>query len=254
MKSILEFSVKLVASLAVFSFTVFSAVAQTPVERTGRVNAIAGDARFSSKGGPYQPLSVGQRLYSGDSIKTGAGSHVDLDVGANVGALQVAPQSTFVLDKLTVTEAGSERLTETQLKVEMGAIYAKINKLGKGSRYEIATPKGIAGIRGSAAYVTADCQVTMLEGLAGVAFPTPAGPVNTFLVHGGETVSPTDTPPHPAPPELLRDIVEALRDACTHGIGTDIRPFAQLPESFISPVLPVRIKVSRGVGIPTNPE
>jgi len=238
MKSIPEFSVKLVASLAVFSFTVFSAVAQTP-ERSGRVNAIAGDARYSSKGGPYQPLSVGQRLYSGDSIKTGAGSHVDLDVGANVGIVQVTPQSTFVLDKLTVTEAGPDRLTETQLKVEMGAIYAKINKLGKGSRYEIATPKGIAGIRGSAAYVNADCKVTMVDGLAGVAFPTPAGPVDTYLVHAGETVSPTDKPPHPASPDELRDIVEALRDACTHGMGPDFRPFALLPDQFISPVLPV---------------
>ncbi len=248
MKSTPGYSFKVVASLTVLSFTAFFAAAQTPVERIAQVNALAGDARFSTKGGAFEPLAIGTKLRQGDTIKTGAGSHVDLDLGGNVGIVQVAPQSTFVLDKLTTTEAGSEKLTETQLKVETGAIYAKINKLAKGSRYEISTPKGIAGIRGSAAYVTADCQVTMLDGLAGVAFPTPAGPVNTFLVHAGETVGPNDFPPHSAPGYLLRDIVEALRDASTHGIGRDLRPFVPPIGIFISPTLPVNLKTGGGGG------
>jgi hypothetical protein len=248
------FSLKLIVSFAAFSLAVFTAAAQTPVDRIAQVNALAGDARFSTKGGAFEPLAISTKLHPGDTIKTGAGSHVDIDLGGNVGIVQVAPQSTFVLDKLSTTEAGADRLTETQLKVETGAIYAKINKLAKGSRYEISTPKGIAGIRGSAAYVTADCQVTMLDGLAGVAFPTPAGPVNTFLVHAGETVGPNDFPPHSAPGYLLRDIVEALRDASTHGIGRDLRPFVPPIDIFISPTLPVNLKKSGGGGFPTPDE
>src|SRR5687767_12766855 len=125
MKSTSGISLKVVASLAVFSFTVFSAVAQTPVDRIAQVNALAGDAKFSKKGGAFEPLAIGTKLHPGDTVKTGAGSHVDIDLGGNVGIVQVAPQSTFVIDKMTTTDAGSERLTETQLKVETGAIYAK---------------------------------------------------------------------------------------------------------------------------------
>src|SRR5215216_4745234 len=108
MKSIPGYSFKMVTALAVFSLAALSAVAQTPVERIAQVNALAGDARFSTKGGAFEPLAIGTKLHQGDTIKTGAGSHVDIDLGANVGIVQVAPQSTFVLDKLTTTEAGSD--------------------------------------------------------------------------------------------------------------------------------------------------
>src|SRR4026208_1559576 len=98
MKLTSGYSFKLAASLTVLSFTAFLVVAQTPVERIAQVNALAGDARFSTKGGTFQPLALGTKLHQGDTIKTGAGSHVDLDLGGNVGIVQVAPQSTFVLD------------------------------------------------------------------------------------------------------------------------------------------------------------
>src|SRR4051812_9341633 len=137
------------ASLAVLATAALPVVAQTPVERVARVNALAGVASYSTKGGAFTPLAIGAKLHQGDTVKTTAGSHVDIDLGGNVGIVQVAPQSTFVLDKITTTDAGPERLTQTELRVDAGAIYAKINKLAKGSRYEISTPKGIAGIRGT---------------------------------------------------------------------------------------------------------
>ncbi|HTD68536.1 MAG TPA: FecR family protein [Candidatus Limnocylindria bacterium] len=220
---------------------VSSALAQASVERVGRVNAIAGSATYSPKGGAFVPLSVATKLHQGDTIKTGPGSHVDVDLGGNVGVVQVAPRSTFVLDKITTTDAGAETLTQTELRVDSGAVYAKINKLAKGSRYEISTPKGIAGIRGTAAYVSADGRVTVLDGIAAVAYPNAAGGVDTYIVHAGETVAPDDRPPHPASPEQLREAVEALRDAAGHGVGSANPAFAkplELDQTFISPTLP----------------
>ena len=224
----------------------FPAVAQKTVDRVARVNALAGDVRYSSKDGAWVPASIGTKLFAGDKVKTGAGSHADIDLGGNVGIVQVAPRSLFVIDKITSTDAGPDRVTETQLSVNDGAIYAKINKLAKGSRYEIATPKGIAGIRGTAAYVTADGQVTVLEGEAVVAYPNGNGGVDLYTVRSGQTVGPTDRPPHAAPPDLLRSIVEALRDAATHGIGREIPPFVMSVAPFISPVLP------RGRAVPPS--
>ncbi len=225
------------AALA-FLLVAFPVCAQKTVDRVAIINALAGDVRYSNKDGAWVSAATGIKLYAGDKVKTGASSHVDIDIGGNVGIIQVAPQSILVIDKITSTDAGADRVTETQVSVNEGAIYAKINKLAKGSRYEIATPKGVAGIRGTTAYVTADGQVTILDGSAGVAYPNGTNSVDTFIVKAGETVGPTDRPPHPAPSDLLRSIVEALRDAATHGIGREIPPFIQPLAPFISPVFP----------------
>ena len=104
----------------------FPAVAQKTVDRVARVNALAGDVRYSSKDGAWVPASIGTKLFAGDKVKTGAGSHADIDLGGNVGIVQVAPRSLFVIDKITSTDAGPDRVTETQLSVNDGAIYAKI--------------------------------------------------------------------------------------------------------------------------------
>lgn len=213
-------------------------MAQTTQDRVAIVNALGGSAHYSSKDGAWVGLAVGTRLYAGDKVKTGPSSHVDIDIGGNVGIVQVGPKSVFVIDKITSTDAGADRVTETQLSVNEGGIYAKINKLAKGSRYEIATPKGIAGIRGTAAHVTADGQVTILDGSAGAAYPNGSGGVDTFIVKAGETVGPNDRPPHQTPGDLLREILEALRDAATHGIGRETPPFVQPLQPFISPVIP----------------
>jgi len=246
---------KALASLAVVSIAVLPVAAQNPVERVARVNALAGVASYSSKGGAFMPLAIGTRLHQGDTVKTGTGSHVDIDLGGNVGIVQVAPQSTFVIDRITTTDAGPERLTQTELRVDAGAMYAKINKLAKGSRYEVSSPKGVAGIRGTAVYWTADGRLTVLDGVAAVAYPNAAGGVDTFLVHENETVSPDDRPPHPASIELLRDVVEALRDAATHGIGHDGPPFVPpgIENNFISPTLPSNARGNPG-GPVVNPD
>ena len=237
MKLTSKFWLQALAAVALL-LVAFPARAQKTADRVAVFNAVAGDVRYSTKDGAWVPASIGDKLTAGDKVKTGPGSHADIDLGGNVGIVQVAPQSLFVIEKITSTDAGSERVTETQIAVNDGAIYAKINKLAKGSRYEIATPKGIAGIRGTAVYVTADGQVTVLDGQAVVAYPNGNGGVDTYFVRAGETVGPNDRPPHPAPADLLRSIVEALHDAVTHGVGRETPLFVQPGTPFISPVFP----------------
>jgi hypothetical protein len=236
MKLSLRLFLKVMASLAVTALLTFFASAQNASARETSVTALAGDARYSKGGGAFVPLSIGTKLSEGDVIKTGAGSHVDIDLG-DVGLMQLAPNSTFAVRSLKVTPTAADVVTETDLDLKSGAIYFKVNKLSKASRFEITTPKGIAGIRGSAGLMTADGQLTMTEGTAGIAYPNNGG-VDTFIVHDGETVGPSDRPPHRASEEVLRDIAEALRDAATHGIGRDVQPFVPPLEPFISPVLP----------------
>ena len=240
--------IKMVASLAVASLFTLAAAAQDAKPRTAVVNSMSGEAKYSSGGGAFIPLAVGTRLHAGDTIKTSVGSHVDIDLDGNVGLIQVAPQSTFVIRSITTTDTPAEKMTDTQLEINAGAAYAKVNKLAKGSRYEIATPKGICGIRGTTVYLNANGQLIVEQGTAGIAYPKIGGGVDTFVLHDGEAISPGDAAPRPATGEELRSIVEALRDLASHGIGRFTAPFIAPQAPFISPTLPPL------PGTPANPQ
>jgi len=235
MKLSSSLTLKAVASLAIAALSTLHLQAQAS-PRAVRVTGIAGDVHYAHGGGSLVPVSVGTKLVKGDVIKTGVGSHVDLDMGDNVGQVQLAPHSSLAIDEVTSSRTGADVLTETQLSLNTGTMYARVNKLSKGSRYEIATPNGIAGIRGSTLALTADGQLTMGEGEAAIAY----GPNDVVVVKAGETVGPKDRPARQAPGQWLSDIVHALRDALTHGIGQELRPFVPPVEPFISPTLPGR--------------
>jgi hypothetical protein len=235
MKSSSGFTLKAVATLAIAALSTLHSQAQT-TPRTMLVTGIAGDVQYARGGGAFSTVSVGTKLGKGDVVKTGVGSHIDIDTGDNTGQIQLAPQSSIAIDEVTKTRTGADLVTETQLSLNSGAMYARVNKLAKGSRYEIATPNGIAGIRGSTLSLTADGQLTMGEGEAAIAY----GPNDVVVVKAGETVGPKDRPARPAPGQWLSDIVHALRDALTHGIGRELRPFVPPIEPFISPTLPGR--------------
>lgn len=239
MKLNLAYSLRAVASAACALVFVLSAQAQNATPRTVLVRGISGDARWARSGGEFVNLAEGTRVGKGDVIKTAANSHVDIDMGSNVGILMVAENTTFTIDEATITQTQVEELTETQVSISEGAVYAKVNKLAKGSRYEISTPKGIAGIRGTSIFLTAAGQLTVEKGLAGIAF----GPGDVVLVHEGETAGPNDRPPHPASLIILRQIVEALRDCAVHGVMQGSLPFVPSFDSFISPILPGGLRI-----------
>jgi len=232
-------TIKAMAVCALASFLTISAHAQTQ-SREATVTGLAGDARYSAGGsGEFTPVAIGTKLHEGDVIKTAAGSHADIELGDNVGFLQLAPQSTLALHTMKITYTQADTVTETDLDLKEGAIFFKANKLAKASRYEITTPKGVAGIRGTTGYINADGTLAIGDGIGGISYPN-GGSVETFVLKDGEMVGPNDKPPHPAPGQLLRQIVEALRDGATHGIGRDLQPFVPPVDFFISPALPGR--------------
>lgn len=228
------FSWKAAVAVAAALLLIPVAQAQNAAQRKVLVKAIAGEARYSSGGGEFKILSPQTQVGKGDVIKTSVNSHVDLDMGSNVGVLQIPESTTLTIDEATITQTQVEELTDTQISISEGGVYAKVNKLAKGSRYEIATPKGIAGIRGTSIYLTAAGQLTVEKGLAGIAY----GPGDVVLCREGETVGPSDRPPHEASLLVLREIVEALRDCSFHGVWYGHLPFFPGFEPFCSPALP----------------
>src|SRR5215216_3941053 len=118
-------TIKAMAVCALAAFLTVSTHAETR-SREAIVTAVAGDARYSAGGsGAFSTVAIGTKLHEGDVLKTAAGSHIDVDLGNNVGLLQVAPKSTLALQTMKVTDTQADTVTETDLDLKEGAIFFK---------------------------------------------------------------------------------------------------------------------------------
>ena len=150
------------------------------------VKKVVGTATYTDArgGGAIKENDI---LFQGATITTGAGSYVDLDLGVNGNALRVEADSTLALNKLEYTKAITT-VTDTQVEVKKGsAVSNVINKLSKASKYEIKTPAGVAGIRGTVVRASG-IRITCLIGT--IQFTPVAGGGVMITINGGNAFSP----------------------------------------------------------------
>ena len=189
------------------------------------VRAIRGTAKYATtKTAQFVPLKVGTVLRPGAIIQTGPESNVDLFLDKNGPVVRVTSNSTLSLEKLTWMATGAETIIDTQLNLRAGRILGNVRKLAAASKYEITTPTGIAGIRGTEYDISADGTITVISGVVIFVYLDPqSGNINTVTVREGETFRPGGTV-RPAPPEVLERIREAIEQAGQNtgpGGGTD---------------------------------
>lgn len=150
------------------------------------VKKVVGTATYTDArgGGAIKENDI---LFQGATITTGAGSYVDLDLGVNGNALRVEADSTLALNKLEYTKAITT-VTDTQVEVKKGsAVSNVINKLSKASKYEIKTPAGVAGIRGTVVRASG-IRITCLIGT--IQFTPVAGGGVMITINGGNKFTP----------------------------------------------------------------
>lgn len=167
--------------------------AQSTKQGKAQVRAVHGSARYSTGGGAWLDLSVGTTLNSGAVVSTAAGSHVDLYLGINGPAVRVAEDTQMSIDKLTYTDTGADAVIETQLNLTKGTLIGAVRKLAAASRYEIKTPAGVAGIRGTDYVITHTLMLFILKGLGHVALILPDGNILSESVSTGEAFIPPGT-------------------------------------------------------------
>jgi hypothetical protein len=159
-----------------------------------------GDAVSVDSEGKRESLRAGVFLPQGSSVSTGPKSTVDL-LFENGTTIRVEADSEFSLDRLMTSpfDAGSidyKSLPEepgtsnTLVGVPSGTILFDVAKLKKPSAFQISTPLGIAGIRGTSGFVrgdSADAKSPVSFGLASgsAEFTTPNG--NARPVGAGES-------------------------------------------------------------------
>jgi hypothetical protein len=145
-------------------------------------------SRYSTSADVWLPLKTGGSLPEGAVIAT-AGKASVLSMEGSVIAVQ--PNSTLKLDRLAGGSAAGVKVIDTQLNLADGAVGANVRKLAAGARYEVKTPGGVAGIRGTKIHVYTTTvngkRITIyssVEGTCDVAETTPGGVVTVVLNKG----------------------------------------------------------------------
>ncbi|PSR18023.1 iron dicitrate transport regulator FecR [filamentous cyanobacterium CCP3] len=125
------------------------------------------------------PAAVGDRLDAiGDGLRTGTRSAAVLEVDTDVGFLDVSERTELRIRTLEMAADGGRI---THLSVPRGQVRTRLRRFtNQGSQFEIETPAGISGVRGTEFGVS-----VQEDGKTGIA--TLTGAVDTMAV--GETVA-----------------------------------------------------------------
>ena len=163
---------------------------------------------------PSEKVKVGSLIFDGHTIKASSGSKAVLLMSSGT-ILTVRENSVINLQKFSQQpfEPGDTKLaelksepspSETVVDIEEGDLVFKIKKLDKSSSFDIKSPLGTAGIRGTAGSAGTD-KLTLTEGSiqmtnpAGVSVPLDAGQTISGAPGGGFSTA-------PASPEEMNSI------------------------------------------------
>jgi hypothetical protein len=182
------------------------------------VRGVRGTANYSTdRGSNWRDLKVGTRLKQNSIIRTAPGAIVDLFLNDNGPVVRVTENTTLGIDRLTIDRAGTEKIIETQLDLRAGRILGNVKHLAAASKYEVKTPQGVAGIRGTRYDISADGKVKITEGESLMVYVI-GGRTSTGRVVGGQMISPPTTAGgepiiSAIPPAEISAIDSMIRDA-----------------------------------------
>jgi hypothetical protein len=244
-----------------------SASAQPAQPGFATVVRVIGTASYSLDGGEHKyPLVPGKFLEAGAGIYTGEDGVVDVVLGKSTdlpqakstpdrisyapdapvrglisyqpsvvqNVVRVMANSALVIDKLTTVSSGVDAVSDTELDLKKGGIYASVKKLSPAAQYLVKTPTGIAGVRGTEFSIVLNDDGSIKEvtvyktmgddGLVLAISPGAGGPAETYVIKSGEVWQPGNPSPVPITPQLrtlLRAIFDALHTEYFQAVNFD---------------------------------
>jgi len=157
-----------------------------------------GAAEITLDGKNWKPAKVGQSLGEHSAVKTDPNATVDLFLGDNGPVVRVTKDTTMGIDRLDVESTGIEKVIETQLDLKNGKILGNVKKMAAASKYEVKTPVGVAGIRGTEYEISANGNVKVYTGTVVVVYIVDNVPQPPITVNGGTDVNPPVADGQPA--------------------------------------------------------
>ena len=192
-------------------------------------------AAEASEGGAWKALSGGEQLAPGTVIRTANDSSVDLFLDQNGPLVRLTENTTLGLEKLNFENTGVDTVIETQLDLKSGRLIGVVKKLSATSKYEIKTPNGVAGIRGTDYVIAADGTVRVAKGQIVVVYVKADGGVVTQVVNEGEKFNPATQKVEVMSAEEKAEtqaMADSLRGEISEPSAIDVPPIL-----FISPVV-----------------
>jgi hypothetical protein len=232
------------AVLAVVGISSLQSAEPGSIEGTAMVRTVKGRATYTTPDGSSHVLTAGTELAAGSTIHTGPNTFVYVSVNGLASAVRIAAESTITIERMSRTGATREGNTDTGLSLQVGSIVGQVKKLAADSRYEIKTPHGVAGIRGTdfAVDVVANgngqytVTFTSLTGTV-VASAVVDGSIITKTLIGGESWT-VGGEVVPVPIDFLEDLLYRML--------ADITPTPQ-------PIGPILIRPQPGGGSASGP-
>lgn len=159
-----------------------------------RVRSVHGPASYTTPDGATHNLTANVVLQPGSVITTGPDAFAYIQVNGITSAIRVSENTTLAVDRMDVVGSSREGTHDTGLNLKVGSIVGQVKKVSADSRYEISTPHGVAGIRGTdfSVSVTSDgngqytVTFTSLTGTV-VASAVVDGTIQTHTLSGGES-------------------------------------------------------------------
>jgi hypothetical protein len=138
----------------------------------------------------WVPVKPNMKFAAGITIRTGADGTADISVNGTASAVRLTNNTTLQIPTMTYVGSAREGDTTTMLNLVTGSVLGNVKKISANSRYEIMSPHGVAGIRGTDFRVEA---VPTPDGRFIVTFSSITGVITVSAVINGETVTHTLT-------------------------------------------------------------
>lgn len=177
-----------VLAAAVIALPVWAAMSQ----QQAKVVSFTGTATASESGGgaTFAQVARGQTLPAGATLRTGAASTMDIDLGPVGSTVRLQESTTMSVAALMAESTAAGVESTTQLDLMSGTISGSVRKLGAVSKYEVKTPRATFGIRGTRYVIGADGSATITEGSAIAVAQRPDGSTVTRVINSGESFDP----------------------------------------------------------------
>jgi hypothetical protein len=213
-----------------------AASAQEAKQGVATVFRVQGEASYTLGGNDgWHPLVAGKILRPGSTIKTEPDATVDVVLGKTVEMPQAHPvpdkislapdsavrgmvgykasveqnvirlsgETTIKIDVLTVSDTGVDTISDTELDLQTGRIFYSVKKLSAESKYLVKIPNGIAGVRGSRGYISADGKCGALEHPLWLSHVGADGKPITVTIPEGQQYDPGSGGISPMPTEII---------------------------------------------------
>jgi len=138
--------------------------------------------------------------FAPDSLERGM---VDYKPAAEQNVIRLTGGTTLKIDKLTVSDTGVDTVSDTELDLQHGRIFASVKKLSAASQYLIKIPNGIAGVRGTLFGLGADDWCAVNRSSVWLSFTGPDGQLETLLIKEGDQYNPITGQITPLSSELI---------------------------------------------------